>query len=145
MSTAQLRNFLLGQVSSNFRFISQPEPITRGLRMEEVEGLAPTRKRKFTKGEVLELLKERGNDLEKVVEEICEELVPFDVNDDEERLVRDRLERMERAAITLEKKIRHLQKAHKERKFRHHPEKLEETVVSCMERNIRRKANKVIL
>ena len=72
MSTAQLRNFLLGQVSSNFRFISQPEPITRGLRMEEVEGLAPTRKRKFTKGEVLELLKERGNDLEKVVEEICE-------------------------------------------------------------------------
>ena len=68
MSTAQLRNFLLGQVSSNFRFISQPEPITRGLRMEEVE----TRKRKFTKGEVLELLKERGNDLEKVVEEICE-------------------------------------------------------------------------
>ena len=51
--------------------------------MEEVEGLASTRKRKFTKGEVLELLKERGNDLEKVVEEICEELVPFDVNDDE--------------------------------------------------------------
>ena len=82
MSTAQLRNFLFSQVSSNFRCISQPEPITRGLRMEEVEGLASTRKRKFTKGEVLELLKERGNDLEKVVEEICEELVPFDVNDD---------------------------------------------------------------
>ena len=30
---------------------SASEPITRGLRMEEVEGLAPTRKRKFTKGE----------------------------------------------------------------------------------------------
>ena len=49
--------------------------------MEDVDGLAPTRKRKFTKGEVLKLLKERGNDLEKVVGEICEELVPFDVND----------------------------------------------------------------
>ena len=106
------------------------------VRMAEVEGLAPTRKRKFTKGEVLELLKERGKDLEKVVEEICEELVPFDVNDDEERLVKDRLERMARAAITLEKKIRRLQKANKERKFRHHPEKLEETVVSCSQSSI---------
>ena len=134
-----LRNFLLSHVSSNFRFISLPVnsgPITSGLSMEEVEGLAPTRKRKFTKGEVLELLKERGNDLEKVAEEICEELVPFDVNDDEERLVRDRLERMARAAANLEKKIRHLQKCNKERKFRHHPEKLEETVVSCSQSSI---------
>ena len=104
--------------------------------MEDVDGLAPTRKRKFTKGEVLKLLKERGNDLEKVVGEICEELVPFDVNDDEERLVRDRLERMAKAATTLEKKIRHLQKANKDRKFRHHPEKLEETVVSCSQSSI---------
>ena len=104
--------------------------------MEDVEVLAPSRKRKFTKKEVLELLKERGNDLEKVAEEICEELVPFDVNDDEERLVGDRLERMAKATANLEKKIMHLKKANKERKFRHHPEKLEETVVSCSQSSI---------
>ena len=38
---------------------------------------APTRKRKFSKREVLALLKEKEGDLEKVVGEIYEELVPF--------------------------------------------------------------------
>ena len=58
------------------------------------EELVQTRKRRFTKGEVLEMLKQKEQDLEKVVDEICEELVPFDTNDDEEMLLRDRLDRM---------------------------------------------------
>ena len=53
--------------------------------------LAPIRKRKFSKREVLALLKEKEGDLEKVVGEICEELVPFDVTIEEELLVNDRL------------------------------------------------------
>ena len=60
--------------------------------------LAPTRKRKFSKREVLELLKEKEGDLEKVVGEICDELVPFDVTNEEELQVNDRLERMANAA-----------------------------------------------
>ena len=100
------------------------------------EELVPTRKRRFTKGEVLELLKQKEQDLEKVVDEICEVLAPFDTNDDEEMLVRDRLERMARVASKVDKKIRHLKNAHKERKFKHHPEKLEETLVSCSQSSI---------
>ena len=66
--------------------------------------LAPTRKRKFSKREVLALLKEKEGDLEKVVGEICDELVPFDVTNEEELQVNDRLERMANAALTLERK-----------------------------------------
>ena len=98
--------------------------------------LAPTRKRKFSKREVLALLKEKENDLEKVVGEICEELVPFDVTIEEELQVYDRLERMAKAAENIERKVRHLQKANKERKFRHNQEKLEETFVSCSQNSI---------
>ena len=98
--------------------------------------LAPTRKRKFSKREVLALLKERENDLEKVAGEICEELVPFDATIEEELLVNDRLERMAKAAGNVERKVRKLQKANKERKFRHNQEMLEETLVSCSQNSI---------
>ena len=105
--------------------------------MEDGEAeLAPTRKRKFSKREVLALLKEKEGDLEKVVGEICEELVPFDVTIEEELQVNDRLERMANAAKSLERKVRKLQKANKERKFRHCLEKLEETFVSCSQNSI---------
>ena len=104
--------------------------------MEEVEVVAPTRKRKFSKREVLELMREKENDLEKVAGEICEELVPFDVTIEEELLVNDRLERMAKTATNIERKIRKLQDANRERKFRHCPEKLEETFVSCSQNSI---------
>ena len=105
--------------------------------MEDGEAeLVPTRKRRFTKGEALELLKEKEQDFEKVVGEICKELAPFDVSDEEEMMVRDRLERMAKTASKGDKKIRHLKNAHKERKFKHHPEKLEETLVSCSQSSI---------
>ena len=104
--------------------------------MEEVEVVAPKRKRKFSKREVLALLTEKENDLEKVAGEICEELVPFDVTIEEELQVNDRLERMAKAAINIERRVRKLLEANRERKFRHCQEKLEETFVSCSQNSI---------
>ena len=83
--------------------------------MEEVEVVAPKRKRKFSKREVLALLTEKENDLEKVAGEICEELVPFDVTIEEELQVNDRLERMAKAAINIERRVRKLLEANRER------------------------------
>ena len=60
---------------------------------------------------------------------MCEELVPFEVSDEEALQVDGRLERMKKATLDLEKRIRYLQKCNKDRKFRHHPEMLEEDFV----------------
>ena len=97
------------------------------------DGAAPAteskRRKKFSRSEVLQMLKEHESNVRQVAEEICEELVPFDVSDEDVVKLDDRLERMKKASLTMEKRIRHLQNHIKAKKFRHHPEQLEEDFV----------------
>ena len=43
----------------------------------------PKRRRHFSKSEALQLLKAKENEVQKVADEMCAELVPFDVTDEE--------------------------------------------------------------
>ena len=96
----------------------------------------PKRRRHFSKSEALQLLKAKENEVQKVADEMCAELVPFDVTDEEALQVGNRLERMQKASSNLERKIRGLLKDHKDRKYRHNPERLEEDIVSCSQYSV---------
>ena len=58
------------------------------------------RKKCFTKAEVINKLSDQGNKVSEVVNDICETLAPFDVNDSEAVLIEDRLERLEKTSIS---------------------------------------------
>ena len=104
--------------------------------MEDEISTEKKRKKYYTKNEVINMLKEKENVVKSVSEEICEQLAPFDVTDEEAMEVDDRMERLKNTATKLENKIRKLQKNYRERKFRHDPEKLEEKEISCSQYSI---------
>ena len=89
------------------------------------------RKKAVTGHEVLAMLKDHENDVAKVANEMLEELCPFDLNDQDALLIEDRIERVAKVSNLLQKRVRRLAKKVKESKFRHNPEGLDETVVSC--------------
>ena len=89
------------------------------------------RKKYFSKGEILEKLKDNNYKIKELCEEICEELCPFDVSDEEALQIEDRLARMKKVSETLSAQVSRLYKAYKDRKFRHHPDKLNEKEISC--------------
>ena len=88
------------------------------------------RKKEVTGREILAKLKQNENDVNKVVREMIEELCPFDINDEEALGIEDRLERFDKVANLLKKKVWKLQQKVKQRKFKHKPELLDEKVVS---------------
>ena len=88
------------------------------------------RKKELTGNEILAKLKKNENDVSKAVREMIEELCPFDINDEEALNIEDRLERCEKVANLLGKRVRKLQQQMKERKFKHKPELLDEKLVS---------------
>ena len=94
------------------------------------------RKKFFTKGEIVEKLKEKNCQISRLSEEICEELCPFDCSQDEEILIEDRLERMKEVTKCLASKVYKLHKAFKERKFLHNPEHLDEKLISCSQYSV---------
>lgn len=106
------------------------------IKMEDEISTEKKRKKYYTKNEVINMLKEKENVVKSVSEEICEQLAPFDVTDEEAMEVDDRMERLKNTATKLENKIRKLQKNYRERKFRHDPEKLEEKEISCSQYSI---------
>ena len=53
------------------------------------------RKKYFTKLEILDKLKENGDQVQEVVWDICEELTPFDINNEESLILEDRSEQLE--------------------------------------------------
>ena len=94
------------------------------------------RKKYFSKSEILQKLKENGDKVSAVVNEVCEELSPFDVTDEEALVVEDRLERLEKLSKLFSSKIYQLKKDFKDRKYRKHPEKLEEKFISCSQGSV---------
>ena len=93
-------------------------------------GSEPKRKKFYTKSEILVNLKDNGDQVKKVVEEICDELSPFDISDEETTLVENRIERLQEVSKKLYSKVDKLQKNFKARKFRYKPEVLEEKEIS---------------
>ena len=103
-----------------------------------MEGDEPSAKRKkhMSGKEIIEKLESNENDVKKAVAEIIEELCPFDVDDQDALQIEDRLERLDRVNKLLEKKVYKLRKDVKERKYRHKPESLEETMISSSQYSI---------
>ena len=71
-------------------------------------------------------MKDNNFKIKEVCDNICEELCPFDISDEESLLIEDRLERLEKVSRTLTAKVSRVSKAFKEKKFRRHPEQLKE-------------------
>ena len=94
------------------------------------------RKKYYSKSEILQKLKENDDKVSEVVKEVCEELSPFDVNDEEALLLEDRLERLEKTSKKFAAKIYKLKKEFKDRKYRKEPEKLEEKLISCSQASV---------
>ena len=61
------------------------------VRMSSEEKPKQKRKKYFTKLEILDKLKENGDQVQEVVRDICEELTPFYMNDEESLILEDRL------------------------------------------------------
>ena len=74
--------------------------------------------------------------MSKAVEEMMEELCPFDINDEDALKIEGRVERYQKTKHLLEIKLWKLKKQIKERKFRHKPELLEEKFVSSSQYSI---------
>ena len=89
------------------------------------------RKKCFSKGDILQKLKDNNFKIKQVCDDICEELCPFDISDEDLLLLEDQLERLEKVSRTLTAKVSRVCKAFKEKKFRRHPEQLEEKEISC--------------
>ena len=100
--------------------------------------LKPEAKRKkyFTKREIADKLKGNENDVKKVVDEMIEELCPFDVNDNDALIIEDRIERLEKVSRTLQLKVHKLKSKIKDRKFRHNPEILDENEVTSSQHSL---------
>ena len=63
------------------------------------------RKKFFTKGEIIEKLAEQEQDVSQVVDNILEELAPFDIHDDIELHVMDRINRLDVVSKKLAAKV----------------------------------------
>ena len=110
----------------------------RGMGDNPEENGSPKAKRKkeLTRNEILLKLKANEEDVSKAVEELMEELCPFDINDEEALKIEGRVERFQKTSRLLEIKLWKLKKVIKERKFRHKPELLEEKFVSSIQYSI---------
>ena len=94
------------------------------------------RKKELTRNEIISKLKANEEDVSKAVEEMMEELCPFDINDEDALKIEGRVERYQKTKHLLEIKLWKLKKQIKERKFRHKPELLEEKFVSSSQYSI---------
>ena len=74
--------------------------------------------------------------MNEVVNDICDSLALFDVNDSEATVLEDRLERLDKASKALAAKVYRLQKEVKNRKYRHNPEMLEEVLISTSQHSV---------
>jgi hypothetical protein len=95
----------------------------------------PAKRKKFyTQGEVIDLLKEKKHKVAEVCKEITETLYPFEINEDAEN---EELEKLAEVAKKLNKKIWRLSKDFKDKKMRRATEaEMKEKVVSCSQHSV---------
>ena len=104
--------------------------------MEAEEGPEAKRRKGFTKNEALEKLKESGDNVNNAVKQIVSELTPFDLNDENIEDFEVRIQKLEEVSDSLKKKVYRLKTEVKAKKFKHHPEYLEETFGSCSQYSV---------
>ena len=100
------------------------------------EAPKPKRKKELTGNEIIGKLKANDNDVSKAVQEVIEELCPFDITDEEALKIEGRVERLQKTNRLLEMKLWKVKQQIKERKFRHKPEVLDEKFVSSSQYSI---------
>ena len=116
------------------RFAYSCHIFSRFIRMDETaERPADKRKKYFTKGDILQKLKD-NDDVCEVVEDIISELCPFDVKSDE--VEEELVEKLDKVSKALVARVYRIRQAAKERKFRRNPELLEEKGVSCSQYSV---------
>ena len=94
------------------------------------------RKKSISKKEALEILDNCENRFKDAANEMISNLCPFDITDEEETAIENRLERIEKVANSLKSKIFTLKQEVKKRKYKKKPEALEEDFVSCSQYSI---------
>lgn len=104
--------------------------------MSEDVGPEKKRRKSYSRGEILEKLTDCENDVTRAVSDIVSDLSPFDVTDDNVLAVEDRLERLDKVSGNLKTKIYKLKQAVQARKYKHRPELLEETLISCSQYSV---------
>ena len=67
-------------------------------------------KKLFMKAEIIKKLSDQTQRVNDIVNDICETLAPFDVNDSEATMLEDHFERLDKASKTLAAKVYRLQK-----------------------------------
>ena len=95
-----------------------------------------TRKKFFTKAEVIRKLTEKNYVIKEVCEEVTEELCPFDINDEDGEDIEEKLEKLKKVTKILTAKVSRLASDFRKRKFRHIPDALEEKEISCSQYSI---------
>ena len=90
---------------------------------------AAKRRRELTKSEALEQLEKNGDVVKQLVEEMIEELTPFDMSDSHALLLEVRLERLGNIPMALSSKVYRLHKDFKAQKFRR--DLLNEQIILC--------------
>ena len=103
-------------------------------RMDEAP--EPKRKKELTGNEIIGKLKANENDVSKAVQEVMEDLCPFDINDQDALKIEGRVERLQKTSRLIEMRLWKLKKQIKERKFKHKPEVLDEKFVSSSQYSI---------
>ena len=94
------------------------------------------RKKVISKQEALDILEKCENSFSKAVNEMISDLCPFDISDEEETAVENRLERLEKVANSLKSKIFRLKQDVKKRKYKRNSEALDEDFISCSQYSI---------
>lgn len=94
------------------------------------------RKKELSGNDIIEKLKENEYDIGKAVNDMLEELCPFDINDEEALKIEGRVERLQKTSNLLQKKLWRLRKKIKEKKFRHEPELLDKKFISSSQYSI---------
>ena len=95
-----------------------------------------SRRKFFTKAEIIKKLTEKNYVIKEVCEEVTEELCPFDISDEEGEDIEDKLEKLKRVTKCLTAKVSRLASDFKNRKYRYTPETLEEKEISCSQYSI---------
>ena len=95
------------------------------------------RKKIFRGSEIVNMLTEKKHRISEVCRDITQSLCPFDVNEvDKTGEIAEKLEKLDKVTKLLTATISRLSKDFKARKFKNHPELLEEVVVSCSQYSI---------
>ena len=94
------------------------------------------RKKVISKQEALDILEKCENSFSKAGNEMISDLCPFDISDEEETAVENRLERLEKVAHSLKSKIFRLKQDVKKRKYKRNSEALDEDFISCSQYSI---------